>query len=109
MGVAIFTGSLGIICFTIALLSFFCKGKIITNPWLWLSQEERELKLAKVGKKAVYRQQAITFLLCGLLMVFIMWESFGPPEHFNWIAFWGLIAVSVVYAIWSSVQMSKKF
>ena len=76
-----------------------CKGPILSNPWIWMTKEEREL--AKVDIKAEYRQLTIVFgglaLAFGYLSVFCF-SSFRLPLYPMYI----IIGLVVLYAIGSS-------
>jgi len=84
-----------------------CKGPILSNPWIWMSREEREKELAKVDIKAEYRQLTIVF---GCLAVFFCYfaafcfSSFRLPLYPLWI----LMALIVIYAIGSSVKFAVR-
>lgn len=93
---------IGIVAILLAVYAFFTsreKGPIISNPYVWLSEEER----AKVDKKAEYRQLTVVFgclaLAFALLAIYMI---------FSWkwafIMMWIVFAVVVVYAIVSSVR-----
>ena len=84
-----------------------CKGPILSNPWIWMSKEERERELAKVNIKAEYRQLTITLGGIALALAYFAvfcFSSFRLPLFPMWI----LIGIVVVYAIASSVKFAMR-
>jgi len=81
-----------------------CKGPILSNPWIWMDKETRIKELAKVDIKAEYRQLTIVLgcLSLGILSfaVYVFLES-----RWQWVMYlaWVLIAISLLYAIVSSI------
>jgi len=80
-----------------------CKGPILSNPWIWMSKEERERELAKVDIKAEYRQ--LTIALSGVALAFaylaaFCFSSFRIPLWPMWI----IMLVIILYAIGSSIK-----
>ena len=106
MGLAILL-PLTIISFTIAVLSFKHKIRVLTNPYLWLSPEQREKEIAKVGVKFVYKQQGTIFLLSALITGFILITIFVPMLPLAPVST-VLVVVMAVYAIVSSVLTYKR-
>jgi len=105
----------GIICALLAIglgiyssYAFRCKGPLISNPWLWMSKEERERELAKVDIRAEYRQVAIVFVGLALIVGYfavLFFSDFVLPMYPLWI----IIGLIVVYAIGSSMKFVKNY
>ncbi|MDR2599969.1 MAG: DUF3784 domain-containing protein [Oscillospiraceae bacterium] len=84
-----------------------CKGPLLSNPWIWMSKEERERELAKVDIKAEYRQ--LTIALGGLTLVFLYFaifcfSTFRMPLWPMWI----IVVFVVLYAIVSSIKFAMR-
>ena len=84
-----------------------CKGPLLSNPWIFMSKEEREKELAKVDIKAEYRQLAVIFGCLTLLFGYLS-ASFLLPRELPMFPLWIIAAVMVVYAIGSSLKFMKK-
>ena len=83
--------------------SFRQKGFLLNNAWIYASPAERE----KMNKAPYYRQSAVVFLL--LSLVFLLIGVYALTENALWLWFEGVImAATFVYAIFSSVHISKK-
>ena len=84
-----------------------CKGPLLSNPWIMMTKEERERELAKVDKKAEYRQ--LTIVMLGLTLGFgyfsiVCFSSFLLPLFPVWI----IAGILPIYAIVSYVKSQQK-
>ncbi|MCL1986485.1 MAG: hypothetical protein FWG64_00730 [Firmicutes bacterium] len=96
--------------FVIAILSFTKKVRLITNPYLWMSQTEREREFAKVGEDGVswlYRQQGTAFAFCTAISLLFLLDIAAPVEFPFMILMWIFFAVAMVYVITSNVKHRK--
>ena len=84
-----------------------CKGPILSNPWIFMSKEEREKELAKVDIKAEYRQLTIIFG-CLTLIFGYLGAIFLFPHELPMFPLWILSAFMVIYAIGSGIKFMKK-
>ena len=79
------------------------KGPILSNPYMWMSKEERKKELAKADIKAEYRQLTIvsgcSALMLALLSVGIFFDLEWP-----FYCVYVLIPFILIYAIASSVK-----
>ena len=79
-----------------------CKGPILSNPWIWMTKEERQKELAKVDIKAEYRQLTI---ICGGFAIALAY--FSVSSFLSWrlphYPMWIIIALVLLYAIGSSI------
>ena len=90
-------------CFVFGGLQLCQKGPLLNNAYLYASENERE----RMNKKPYYRQSGIVFLLLGI--VFALNAVQAITANSRWFLAVGIvIAVTVVYAIWSSVVIAKK-
>lgn len=106
---------IGIVCLALAIgaftISYFQlqeKGFLFNNAYLWASPEDRRrMDEQKDSKRPYYRQSGFTFLLIGILFlidaVYVMtgWLWMG-------IAFWAVFAITVVYAVVSSIKIERR-
>ena len=100
---AIIFGSIAAACFVFGGLQLCQKGPLLNNAYLYASENERE----RMNKKLYYRQSGIVFLL--LSIVFALNAVQAITANSRWFLAVGIvIAVTVVYAIWSSVVIAKK-
>ena len=85
-------------------IRFFCgKGFLLNNAYLYASKEEREA----MNKKPHYRQSGIVFLLIGTIFAV---NALNTVFQKNWLFFCviGIVAVTIIYAIASSVLIEKR-
>lgn len=89
--------------FCLGIHHFMERGFLLNNAYIYASQKERQT----MNKKPYYRQSAIVFCLLGMIFVLIGFSvvlqnnSLLLPEAV-------LLIGTVIYAIVSSVQISKK-
>ena len=101
--VAVILGAIAVICFIISYLQFHEKGFLFNNAYIYASKKERET----MDKAPYYRQSGIVFALIGL--VFLI-NTLVLIFHIRWL-FWlviGIIAITLVYAVASSVIIEKR-
>lgn len=96
---ALCTGFLATGSCILSMMQFKEKGICLNNAYLFASGEERK----RMNKKAHYRQSGIVFALLTAVFSFltleILWET-----GWLWQIIWGVAAVTVLYAIASSVK-----
>ena len=113
VGMIIFAAFLGLLVaasLAIALLSFRRKMRILTNPYMWMSEAERESEFAKIGADGVnwlFRQQGTVGVLCALLALFLLLDIAVPADFPFMLGMWITLAVAMVYVIASSVKVKK--
>lgn len=93
---------LGIIAIMFAIYASFTareKGPIISNPYLWLSKEERD----KIDKKVEYRQLTVVF--SSLALSFAMLAIYIVTDYtWTFVIMWVSIAFVIIYAVVSSIK-----
>ncbi len=105
MAAGVFFAVSGIVLFVISVLQFQEKGFLLNNAYLWASPKEREqMDEKKEMKRPHYRQSGWVFLLLGISFVSYSLYCF---LNLRWLfaAFWVLLAVTLIYAVASSVKM----
>ena len=90
-------------CGIISFLQFRQKGLLFNNAYLHASKEERET----MDKSPHYRQSAVVFLLLAIMWLCMLLEVCFEMMLFAYVS-WGVIAVTLVYAVVSSISISKK-
>ena len=104
-GTGIFFSVSAIILFVLSFLQFREKGFLLNNAYIWASKKERKkMNANKETKRPHYRQSGYTFLLLGISFVTNALYCF---LNLRWllILFWLLIAVTLIYAVISSIKM----
>ena len=104
-GAGIFFAVLAIIFFVLSFLQVREKGFLLNNAYIWASKKEREsMDTNKEEKRPHYRQSGCTFLLLGVSFATNALYCF---LNLRWllILFWILIAVTLIYAVISSIKM----
>ena len=96
-------GVIAIICGIYVSFTSRCKGPILSNPWIWMTEAERERELAKVDIKAEYRQLTIVFTCVGLLFGYLAVKSLLSLE-LPLYPMWAIMAFVIIYAIGSSIK-----
>ena len=96
------------VTFLISYFQFKEKGYLFNNEYFWASPEERRrMDENKESKKPHYRQSGFVFMFIGIFCLILAIYIFT-----DWIwmlvPFWLLVVVSVVYAVWSSIQMERQ-
>lgn len=79
-----------------------CKGPILSNTYLWLSKQEKEL----VDKKAEYQLVTVIFGCLTAVFAFLALHIFTLWK-WPYILMWIVIAFAVIYAIVDSVKTEK--
>lgn len=105
MAAGVFFAVSAIVLFVISVLQFQEKGFLLNNAYLWASPKEREqMDEKKEMKRPHYRQSGWVFLLLGISFVSYSLYWF---LNLRWLfaAFWVLLAVTLIYAVVSSVKM----
>lgn len=97
--VAIIIGLIAAASFIISILQFKEKGFLFNNAYIWASKEERQ----RMDKRPHYRQSGVVFSLIGVLFLLLALEVLLDA---GWLlyAFWGVVILTVVYAIVSSIK-----
>ena len=101
--VAVILGALAVICFIISYLQFHEKGFLFNNAYIYASKKERET----MDKAPYYRQSGIVFSLIGLLFLINTLVLIYPIGWLFWLVI-GIITITLVYAVVSSVIIEKR-
>lgn len=94
---------ISIAMFVISFRSFKEKGFLFNNAYIYASKEERET----MDRKPHYKQSAIVFLMLGIVFLLIaaeiIWET-------GWLFYVEMLCIAIVliYAVVSSIKMSRK-
>ena len=89
--------------FILSIRSFQQKGFLLNNAYLYASKKEREA----MDKAPYYRQTAIVFILIGIIFLLNGFGALFPAAWIFPVVLAG-IAVTLVYAIASSVAIERK-
>ena len=94
---------IAILAFVLSIRSFFKKGFLLNNAYLYASKQERE----EMDKKPYYRQSAVVFLLIGCIFAL---NGCAVLLHIRWISYIAIAVVigTIVYAIVSSVVIKTQ-
>ncbi|MBR4950307.1 MAG: DUF3784 domain-containing protein [Clostridia bacterium] len=90
--------------FVMSVVSFFEKGFLFNNAYIYSSKEERK----KINKKPYYRQSSIVFLLIGIVFLLNALALVFDLD-FLYIIVGILLGFTMIYAIVSSVLLGKKY
>jgi len=101
--VAVILGAIAVICFIISYLQFHEKGFLFNNAYIYASKKERET----MDKAPYYRQSGIVFSLIGLLFLINTLVLIYPIGWLFWLVI-GIITITLVYAVISSVIIEKR-
>ena len=101
--IAIIFGMIAISCYILGVLQLCGKGFLLNNAYIYASPEERK----KMDKKPHYRQSGIVFCLLGTVFAVNSAETLLQTGWLFWAVI-GIIAVTVIYAVVSSVASAKK-
>lgn len=101
--VAVILGAIAVICFIISYLQFHEKGFLFNNAYIYASKKERET----MDKAPYYRQSGIVFSLIGLLFLINTLVLIYPIGWLFWLVI-GIITITLVYAVVSSVIIEKR-
>lgn len=104
-------GTLGIIiCICLAATAYILssfqfrgKGVLLNNAWLYASEEER----STMDKKPHYRQSGIVFALIGIIFTL---DAAWIVTGFKWMSYFfiAVIAITVIYAVVSTIRIEMK-
>ena len=105
MATGVFNVILAIILLIISALQFQEKGFLLNNSYIWASKKEREkMNADKEMKRLHYRQSGYVFLLLGISFVFMALYCFLNLRRLL-ILFWIQVAVTLIYAVVSSIKI----
>ncbi|MCL1998575.1 MAG: hypothetical protein FWG65_07405 [Turicibacter sp.] len=105
MIITVVLGGLTAACFAVGILSLLHRIRLITNPWVYMSEEERERGLAEAGEQLAYRQQAVTFFLLTLVVGYSAAQQIFQDLPSG--GFLVLLVIFLAYA-WKSQRDLKK-
>lgn len=98
-----------ILCLAIAAGAFIAsyfqfreKGILLNNAWLYASKEEREA----LNKKPYYRQSGVVFALIGITFLLNAVMVAVKQKEIFYIVL-GMLVVTVIYAIVSTIRIEK--
>ena len=106
MATVIIAGILGVIaviCFIISYRQFHEKGFLFNNAYIYASKKERET----MDKSPHYRQSGIVFALIGLVFLINTLVLIYPVRWLFRLVI-GIVAVTLVYTVASSVIIEKR-
>ena len=89
--------------FLLSVRSFFQKGFLLNNAYIYSSKNERE----KMNKKPYYRQTAVVLLLMGAIFA-LNGTALLLEQNMLYIAVGVLVISAVVYAVVSSIIIEKE-
>ena len=101
--VAAILGAIAVICFIISYRQFHEKGFLFNNAYIYAPKKERET----MDKAPQYRQSGIVFALIGLVFLINALVLIYPVRWLFWLVI-GIIAITLVYAVASSVIIEKR-
>ena len=101
--VAVILGAIAVICFIISYLQFHEKGFLFNNAYIYASKKERET----MDKAPHYRQSGIVFALIGLVFLINTLVLIYPVRWLFRLVI-GIVAVTLVYTVASSVIIEKR-
>ena len=101
--VAAILGAIAVICFIISYLQFHEKGFLFNNAYIYASKKERET----MDKAPYYRQSGIVFALIGLVFLINTLVLIYPVRWLFRLVI-GIIVITLVYAVASSVIIEKR-
>ena len=90
-------------CAALSIRHFRQKGFLFNNAYIYASRQEREA----MDKAPHYRQSAVVLLLVAALFVLLGFSVLTQKTWLLW-AEGALTAVSLIYAIASSIQIERK-
>lgn len=93
---------LTLVCGIYSVFAFHCKGPILTNNYIWLSQSERK----NIDEKKEYRQSSTVFGILSLVFASDAVYFFTGVKTFLVIAITALV-IDMIYGIISSHSRSK--
>lgn len=94
--------SIGVVAFVVSYVQFREKGVLLNNAWLYASKEERE----SMNKKPYFRQSGVVFALIGVTFLLnAVMVATKRKEIFYFVL--GMLAVTVIYAIVSTIRIEK--
>ena len=96
-------GVIAVICFIISYRQFHEKGFLFNNAYIYASKKERET----MDKSPHYRQSGIVFALIGLVFLINTLVLIYPVRWLFRLVI-GIIVITLVYAVASSVIIEKR-
>ena len=96
-------GTIAVGCYIISCFQLLGKGFLLNNAYLYASKKERET----MDKKPYYRQSGTVFVLLGTLFVILAVDAALQTAWLYYCAM-GIMSVTMVYAIVSSLRIAKK-
>ena len=93
---------ISIFAFVMSIRSFMGKGFLFNNAYIYAPKEERD----QMNKNPHYKQSAIVFLLIGLIFLL---NALSVLFKANWIFYVviGVVIITIIYAIVSSIMIEK--
>ena len=101
--IAAILGAIAVICFIISCRQFHEKGFLFNNAYIYASKKERET----MDKSPHYRQSGIVFALIGLVFLINTLVLIYPVRWLFRLVI-GIIVITLVYAVASSVIIEKR-
>ena len=101
--IAAILGAIAVICFIISYRQFHEKGFLFNNAYIYASKKERET----MDKSPHYRQSGIVFALIGLVFLINTLVLIYPVRWLFRLVI-GIIVITLVYAVASSVIIEKR-
>lgn len=96
---AVFTGAVSVILFIYVSFTVRCKGPVLSNTYLFASEEER----SRMDKKAEYHMVSVVFGILAVIFAFLTVYIITSWEACLYIAL-VLFACVIVYAVKESVK-----
>lgn len=95
--------TISVVMFIISFRSFKEKGFLFNNAYIYASKEERKT----MDKKPQYRQSAVAFLGLGILLFLVAIDMLFKT---GWLFYVEILCIAIVliYAVASSVMLSRK-
>ena len=95
--------TIALAAFALSVRSFLEKGFLLNNAYIYASGKERE----KMDKKPYYRQTGIVLALIGLIFLLNGVSVLLNADWISWLV-GGVLAITIIYAIGSTVAIEKK-
>ena len=96
---AVFTGAVSVILFIYVSFTVRCKGPVLSNTYLFASEEDR----SRMDKKAEYHMVSVVFGILAVIFAFLTVYIITSWEGCLYIAL-VLFACVIVYAVKESVK-----
>ena len=90
-------------CFVASWFQFREKGFLFNNAYIYASKKERE----NMNKTPYYRQSGVVFIFVGILFLI---NAVELVLQTGWLLFGviGIIMITLIYAVLSSIMIEKK-